>query len=168
MIILAIIKASGLKTAEGSFALVWEVFWQQIEASVAVIMVSFTAFRSAFVSNSKVTPRRSDSLTKRLLRYFQRQFASAQDYDSPSGELEWGAPLTLGTKFRHAQKMGLGESCFSEEAEMRRLESVHVQPAKMDATYHGDYQFVSNNEMGPPSSRSSLHPLWNKRSENTA
>ena len=72
MIILAIIKASGLKTSADSFALVWEIFWQQVEAAVAVLMVSFTAFRSVFVSSaSNAKRKRSYPYARSLLHFFE-------------------------------------------------------------------------------------------------
>lgn len=63
MIIIAIVKASGIRTPVHSFDLVWETFWQQMEACTAVLMVSFTAFRSVFVSNKqKTTPKRASPM----------------------------------------------------------------------------------------------------------
>lgn len=46
MIIIAIVRISGLRIEKAILDIVWELFWQQAEAAVAVIMVSITAFRS--------------------------------------------------------------------------------------------------------------------------
>ena len=46
MIIIAIVRISGLRMETTVLDVVWELFWQQAEAAVAVIMVSITAFRS--------------------------------------------------------------------------------------------------------------------------
>lgn len=46
MIMIAIIRVSGLRIRKSNIDVQWEVFWQDIEATVAVIMVSITAFRS--------------------------------------------------------------------------------------------------------------------------
>lgn len=46
MIMIAIIKVSGLRIRKSQIDVQWEVFWQDVEATVAVIMVSITAFRS--------------------------------------------------------------------------------------------------------------------------
>lgn len=46
MIIIAIVRISGLRIESTILDIVWELFWQQVEAAIAVIMVSITAFRS--------------------------------------------------------------------------------------------------------------------------
>lgn len=46
MIITAIVRISGLRLSNKSIDVQWEVFFQQVEASVSVITVSLTAFRS--------------------------------------------------------------------------------------------------------------------------
>ena len=46
MIIPAIFRISGLHLGLRSFDVLWKVFFQQVEASVSVITVSITAFRS--------------------------------------------------------------------------------------------------------------------------
>lgn len=46
MIIIAIVRISGLRIETAILDIVWELFWQQTEAAIAVIMVSITAFRS--------------------------------------------------------------------------------------------------------------------------
>ena len=58
MCVVALVRVSGLRN--GDFIdETWEVFWQQIEACVAVMLVSVTAFRSFFVSSdSKKSPKK--------------------------------------------------------------------------------------------------------------
>lgn len=51
MVIIAIIRIVPLPMRFSSAQFVWQMFWQQIEACTAVIMASFSAFRSAFVSH---------------------------------------------------------------------------------------------------------------------
>lgn len=46
MIIIAIVRIAGFRIKESRIDIVWELFWHQVEASVALIMVSITAFRS--------------------------------------------------------------------------------------------------------------------------
>ncbi|MCJ1282901.1 hypothetical protein MMC26_002227 [Xylographa opegraphella] len=53
--------ATGLGTSGQSFDVVWQVFWTQVEASVAVTVISFTSFRSLFVA-SNASPKNSKSL----------------------------------------------------------------------------------------------------------
>jgi len=74
MVVIAIVRISGIKLAGGSVDIVWLVFWQQQESSVAVIMVSMSAFRSLFVeSGGAAGPRRhpkypANRWTRRLVR----------------------------------------------------------------------------------------------------
>lgn len=57
MIITALVKISGLRSSRGSFDVVWVMFWHHAEGCIAVLMVSFTAFRSLFVSQNLSSPR---------------------------------------------------------------------------------------------------------------
>ena len=49
MILMAITRLSGVHSYRGSFDEIWILLWQQIEACIAVTMLSLTAFRSVFV-----------------------------------------------------------------------------------------------------------------------
>lgn len=51
MIIIAIIRIAAIRIGPSATDLVWEFFWSQMEACTAVIMVSFSAFRSVFVAH---------------------------------------------------------------------------------------------------------------------
>ena len=66
MIIIACIRSLGIR--QGSSAIsIWHVFWLEVEACVAVGMVSVTVFRSAFAteaSNVKIRPWYSSSVGK--------------------------------------------------------------------------------------------------------
>ncbi|MCJ1414004.1 hypothetical protein MMC32_000329 [Xylographa parallela] len=53
--------ATDLGTSGQSFDVVWQVFWTQVEASVAVTVISFTSFRSLFVA-SNPSPKNTRSL----------------------------------------------------------------------------------------------------------
>ena len=56
MIIVTIIRIAGMRQrGSGSVDIVWVAFWQQQECSIAVLMVSVSAFRSLFVP-SPATP----------------------------------------------------------------------------------------------------------------
>ena len=46
MIIIATVRIAGFRIKKSSIDIVWELFWHQVEASVALITVSITAFRS--------------------------------------------------------------------------------------------------------------------------
>ncbi len=62
MAITASIRVSGLKF-RGTFDVVWLFLWQQIEACVAVTMLSLTAFRSAFVASASARVQRESPNT---------------------------------------------------------------------------------------------------------
>ena len=63
MIAMSLIRGTDQKTSAGTVDLVWLLFWLQMEACVAVIMVSLTAFRTLFTADhskaSKETPERA-------------------------------------------------------------------------------------------------------------
>ena len=59
MIVVAAIRMSGIQAGGGSTEdIVWAVLWYQVEACIAVIMVSIIAFRSAVVAESSRKTRR--------------------------------------------------------------------------------------------------------------
>ena len=60
MAVTASIRVSGLKF-RGTFDEVWLYLWQQIEACIAVAMISLTAFRSAFVASESSRARRGEA-----------------------------------------------------------------------------------------------------------
>lgn len=49
MIVIAIIRISKI-SSPGGISMVWQTFWQTLEACVALLMASITSFRSIFVS----------------------------------------------------------------------------------------------------------------------
>ena len=55
--IVASVRMSGLHAgASSTVDLIWELFWQEVECCIAVMMVSFITFRTAFVGKS--SPRK--------------------------------------------------------------------------------------------------------------
>ena len=60
MIISAIVQISGIHAPSHAIDVTWEIFWQLVEACIAVIMVSLTAFRSLFVAHSAAAQNRQD------------------------------------------------------------------------------------------------------------
>ena len=57
MIIVTIIRIAGMRQrGSGSVDIVWLAFWQQQECSIAVLMVSVSAFRSLFVPSPATPP----------------------------------------------------------------------------------------------------------------
>ena len=68
MIVIAIVRLSGLRTQGTTLDLVWKRFWQQVEACVAVLMVSLTACYAFFMADSSS----SGDAEVRLWQYPQR------------------------------------------------------------------------------------------------
>lgn len=58
MILVAIVRIAGYKTTNGVVDVVWLAFWQQQECSIAVMVVSISAFRALFVARSMNRPAR--------------------------------------------------------------------------------------------------------------
>lgn len=71
MIIIAIVRISGISHKKTAVEIVWELFWLGMEAAIAVIMVSVTAFRSLLgIKAQKAREKRKQS--KPLVRYFKK------------------------------------------------------------------------------------------------
>lgn len=60
MAIIAIIRISGINLTSGVSDVVWLAFWLQQECSIAVIMISISAFRSLFVVGASNKPAPND------------------------------------------------------------------------------------------------------------
>ena len=60
MVIVTIVRVSGLRNGS-NLDPVWDFYWQVVESSIAIIMVSLTAFRSFFVQERarRSQPKRS-------------------------------------------------------------------------------------------------------------
>lgn len=48
MAVTAIVRVSGVKIAGTNIDVQWQLYWQEVEATLSVIMISITAFRSLF------------------------------------------------------------------------------------------------------------------------
>ena len=81
MIVVAVVRMSGIRTAE-SIDETWEVFWQCTEACIAVTMVSLTAFRSLFVANASSREKKSKTPYKERLWYPRKRSRESQDIES--------------------------------------------------------------------------------------
>ena len=74
MVIVTIVRIAGIKPrGSGSVDIVWLVFWQQQECSIAVLMVSVSAFRSLFVPSSATPPAPIHSPSERGRRFLRRR-----------------------------------------------------------------------------------------------
>ena len=85
MIIVTIVRIAGIKQrGSGSVDIVWLAFWQQQECSIAVLMVSLSAFRSLFVQSPAQPPmlRQPRSTPSEKRRRFLRRRPDPDLYDT--------------------------------------------------------------------------------------
>ncbi|KAL8778273.1 MAG: hypothetical protein Q9213_007493 [Squamulea squamosa] len=75
-IIVSIIRIAGSRLPNGSIDAAWTQFWLQVEAAVAVMIVSLTSYRSLFVkdkSTKKKSPRYNNNTTSYRKKLFSRE-----------------------------------------------------------------------------------------------
>ena len=83
MCVVALIRVSGLQNGE-FIDQTWVEFWQQMEACVAVMLVSVTAFRSFFVSSdSKQSPKKVAQINQQVSRKRPFDWTSTADHRLP-------------------------------------------------------------------------------------
>lgn len=88
MVILAIVRISGFRSANATVDFTWDIFWQFAESCIAVTMVSFTAFRSLFVAHAtQQSPKKTSYSSWRYLWAEKRQ-QDAEALDGGSQELQ--------------------------------------------------------------------------------
>lgn len=116
MIIIAIIRISGIRIAKDSTDIVWELFWQMIEACIAVIMVSLSVFRSFFVeSNSRPNPEQNKAYYRNKRNYNGRK--KWTDMDAEETETLPRIPRAMLTGMRTflRREQGLGQNVMYSE-----------------------------------------------------
>lgn len=91
MAIIAFVRIGGIHLPGGQVDVVWAAFWQQNECSIAVWMVSMTAFRSFFTMERDGHRRDSRfewlanlcrSFNRRMLKLFTKRFRNRQEDSS--------------------------------------------------------------------------------------
>jgi hypothetical protein len=86
MVVVAIVRIAGTHLHDGSLDIVWLEFWMQQESSLAVIIVSCSAFRSFFVANTAAGPSpvySPESWKKRRIQ--RRPLPDQDDMESANG-----------------------------------------------------------------------------------
>jgi hypothetical protein len=118
MIIIAIIRVSGLHY-KNTFDNTWIFMWQQVEACVAVTMLSLTAFRSVFVSSSRSSNEARPWVpsTRRLLGRFKKSTSSKgqglDDVTIPSATLT-GLTGVMGYRTKASREMSMNDTLTSD------------------------------------------------------
>ena len=84
MVVVTIVRIAGIKSRSGTVDIVWLAFWQQQECSIAVLMVSVSAFRSLFVPDPAKTraPRQQGHSPSEKGRNFVRRRPHPDLYDT--------------------------------------------------------------------------------------
>ncbi|KAM0795877.1 hypothetical protein BDR22DRAFT_893718 [Usnea florida] len=136
MIVISIINTSSIHTSGDFFDLVWKLFWQQVEACSAVIVVSLTAFRSIFIAK-----KRELNNTKAKFGIFQRFESWFSSRKKSGGDIQHASPsplanqapphLTLGTSFRSNQEKALLNSRVQPPSEIASLS--HLENRESDS-----------------------------------
>lgn len=78
MVVIAIARMSGIKLNSENVDIVWLAFWQQQECSIAVIMISISAFRSLFVANASKGPSPKDFSKPRYRNRLYLKFTGSE------------------------------------------------------------------------------------------
>ena len=136
MIVISIINTSSIHTSGEFFDLVWKLFWQQVEACSAVIVVSLTAFRSFFIAkNRKLDNTKAEfGIFQRFQSWLSSKKKSGSDvqHASPSPLANQSPPhLTLGTSFRSNQEKALLDSRVQPPSEIASLS--HLENPESDS-----------------------------------
>ncbi|KAI9792801.1 MAG: hypothetical protein M1816_001533 [Peltula sp. TS41687] len=133
MVITAIVRISALRhtthalgAAIDAIDVTWKLFWQQVEACIAVLMVSFTAFRSIFMAESSKNRDKEAkpwySTRQRILR-LRRKAASDEQSENSLPAIP-GATLTgMRTFIRGGQDTSTtrSETVYAESSDGRPL-----------------------------------------------
>ena len=75
--VVAIVQISGEISANHQIDLQWELFWQQIEASISIIVVSITGFRTLLGRRDQKKRQQSEKRRERLQSYRERLLRKA-------------------------------------------------------------------------------------------
>ena len=81
MAMATITRMAGVRLSGGAVDIIWLIFWEQQECSIAVLMFSVSAFRPLFVSNSsqKQPPHRPRTSSYWRRRVLQKHVASDEE-----------------------------------------------------------------------------------------
>lgn len=92
MVITCIVQISSIRTSTDAIDISWEIFWQLVEACIAVLMVSLTALRSFFVGHvSRVRPA-SPWSSGQAKRWLKRRVVKNSRSSSGSDGVNRGLP----------------------------------------------------------------------------
>ena len=107
MIVIAIVRLSGLRTQSATLDLVWKRFWQQVEACVAVLMVSLTACYAFFMADNL----NSGDAEVRIWQYPQRsawnQVGRVRDNDGRLPTIPSATMTGIRTTIRGEQRFSI-------------------------------------------------------------
>lgn len=126
MIIIACIRIIGFTLFDHEIS--WNLFWLQVEGSVAVIMVSVTAFRSVFASQrSEARDRKARAWYSSTVAKLRRQKASSENYDLEDLPSIPSATMSGMRTFIRGSQLGSGPEAYDELAGCEPSKSVAGQ-----------------------------------------
>lgn len=114
--IISIIKVAGGTNSIGGVDTAWVFFWYEIEAAVAIIVVSFTAFRALFVAHQAMKYRSPPANGSSSWRSWSKKSKSSRSKDLP----EIPTPVLSGvrTHIRGSQYGGRSYDRSGDDMEM--------------------------------------------------
>ena len=130
-------------------------FWQQVEACTAVLMVSFTAFRSIFVAdkNKAVKNSSQSSLLRRIRSWILRRNTSSDDgrHRLASHNPDPVPPqVTLGSRFWSARGSALEPTHPQSQAvctDLQSEESISAEGKDMEASRIGETEISAEKSL---------------------
>lgn len=110
--IVSIIKVAGANTSTGGVDSSWVLLWYEIEAAVAIIVVSFTAFRALFVAHQALKYRTPAEDTSTSWNLWSRNTKGSRSKELPEMPSQ-----VLGGVRTHIRRSRYGEGSFDNRGD---------------------------------------------------
>ena len=91
MVVIAIVRVSNIKGVNG-IDLRWELFWQYMEGSVAILMASITAFRTIFLNQTPTVSEKKKKRSYSLLERIEKRRRKQKDLDTEASDNSYHLP----------------------------------------------------------------------------
>ena len=82
-IVISIIRLAGAGSSHGQIDTAWVLFWYDIEAAIAIIIVSVTAFRALFVAHQAMKYRSPAENGSKSWNFWSRKSKSSRSKEQP-------------------------------------------------------------------------------------
>lgn len=91
MVVIAIVRVSNIKGVS-VVDLRWELFWQYMEGSIAILMASITAFRTIFLNPNTNIPDQKKKRSYSLLEMIENRRRGKRDIDTETSDNSYHLP----------------------------------------------------------------------------